>query len=79
MKEGANAIFFRCCEVKKKNAKIMKSKCQHKWEYFDCWESPNGSEHEHVRVPHRKCKKCGRVYFLFGGIGEYKNRWRRVL
>lgn len=56
----------------------MKPKCKHEWKYFDTWDYPNGYEYEHVRIPHRKCKKCGREYVLFDNYGDCKNRWRRV-
>lgn len=56
----------------------MKAKCKHEWDYYDEWYYPNGYEYEHVRIPHRSCKKCGREYALFDGDGDYKKRWRRI-
>ena len=56
----------------------MKSKCEHEWKYFDEWYYPNGYEYEHVCIPHRKCKKCGREYALFDCEGDCKKRWRRI-
>lgn len=53
-------------------------KCQHKWEYFDEHDFPNGYEYEQVNIPHKRCKKCGREYELFDGYGEYAKRWRKV-
>lgn len=58
--------------------KPRKAKCKHEWKYFDTWDYPNGYEYEHVRIPHRKCKKCGREYELFDNYGDCKNRWRRT-
>lgn len=55
-----------------------KPKCKHEWEYFDEWYYPNGYEYEHVCIPHRKCKKCGREYALFDNDGDCKKRWRRI-
>lgn len=56
----------------------MKCKCKHEWEYFSCWDTPNGYEYEHIEIPHRKCKKCGRWQNCFNNYGECKSRWRNV-
>lgn len=57
----------------------MSIRCKHEWEYFDVWDYPNGYEYGHVRIPHRKCKKCGNEYELFDNYGECKNRWRKLI
>lgn len=56
----------------------MKCKCKHEWKYTYIRDYPNGYEYEEVHIPQRQCIKCGRMYELFDGYGEYKNRWRRV-
>jgi len=53
-------------------------KCKHMWAYWDETYCPNGYEYEHIHIPHRQCKVCGREYVLFNGCGEYANRWRRI-
>lgn len=53
-------------------------KCKHEWKYFDEWDYPNGYEYEHVVVPHRQCKKCGRHQCLYDNYGERAKRWRNI-
>ena len=54
------------------------NRCKHEWKYWDEVDYPNGYEYEHVYIPHRRCKKCGRTYFCFDWYGECKARWRRL-